>query len=203
MHVCERQHLRSASGRPSRAGFATQLRSRFHRCPKAAASGLFGPSAPEDAFWAAPSSNVDFSTCGQGCKNTLAARRLRRSVPGRRFRLGRKGAGSRGSIPGANFRAGFRRPRPAVNPLHTRPRRIRRRFRWRGSARGDESAPPPAAPAAKLRKPAIVAIGGGGAGGPPAAGAAPGGVGVRTRGRGLPHKSISPACACFKTTFLN
>ena len=73
LRVCVRQHLRSSSARPSRAGFAAQLRSRFHRCPKAAASGLFGPSAPEDAFWAAPSSNVDFSTCGQGCKNTLAA----------------------------------------------------------------------------------------------------------------------------------
>jgi len=173
------------------------LRSRFHRCPKAAASGLFGPSAPEDAFWAAPSSNVDFSTCGQGCKNMLAARRLQRSVPGRRFRLGRRGVGSRGSIPGANFRAGFRRPRPAGNPLHTRPYRSRRRFGWRGSARGDESTPPPAAPAAKLRKPATVAIAGRGAGGAPAAGAVPGGVGVCACGwvyRISRHRCVS---ACF------
>ena len=159
-------------GRLAGADWPRQWFGQFHRCPRAAAGVFFGPPAQGNAFSASASSKLDFRRRVNRPKNTLAARRQRCSGPGRRFRSGRSGAGSGGSIPGANFRARFRRPRPAGNPLHTRPRGFRRRCNCGGIAQSDRTAPPLAATAEAPRRPPTVAPAGHGAGGPPAAGVA-------------------------------
>ena len=122
------------AGRLSGADWPHQWFGQFHRCPRAAAKVFFSPPPQGDAFSASPSSKLDFRRCTNRPKNTLAACRQSRSVLGRRFRSARSGAGSRGSIPGAIFRARFCRPRPAGDPLHTRPRVFRRRCNCGGIA---------------------------------------------------------------------
>ena len=169
-------------GRLAGADWPRQWLDQFHQCPRAAASVFFGPPPQGNAFSASPSGKLDFRRRTNRPKNTLAACRQSRSVPGRRFRSGRSGAGSRGSIHGANFRARFRRPRPAGNPLHTRPRGFRRSCNCGGIARSDGMASPPAATAEALLRPATAAIAGRGAGGAPAAGAALVGPGGRCLG---------------------
>ena len=176
-------------GRLAGADWPRQWFGQFPRCPRAAASVFFRPPAQGNAFSASPSSKLDFRRCAKRPRNTLAARRQRCSGPGRRFRSGRSGAGSGGSILGANFRARFRRSRPAGDPLHTRPRGLCRRCNCGGIARSGGTAPPLATTAEALRRPATAAAAGSGAGAGVAAAAAPAGPGQRCASAVAPYKS--------------
>ena len=176
-------------GRLAGADWPRQWLGQFHRCPRAAAGVFFRPPAQGDAFSASPSSKLDFRRRADRPKKTLAAGRQRCSGPGRRFRSRRSGAGSGGSIPGANFRARFRRPSPAGDPLHPRPRGLCRRCNRGGIARSGGTASPLAASAEAPRRPATAALVGYGAGAGLAAAAPPAGPGQRCASAVAPYKS--------------